>query len=434
MIAKFPVRSNQFFCHMRSIIAQNSRIIAVRNRYPPVHPLLKTRTDGIVCKLNIEGASAGSLHGYTFVAKDLFDVAGFVTGAGNPDWSETHAAASQNAKAVSDLLNAGAWLRGKSCTDELAYSIDGINVHYGAPLNPQFPDRVSGGSSSGSGSAVAARLVDFALGTDTGGSIRIPASYCGIYGFRPTHGRISLEGTVPLAPEFDTVGWLARDAELLKKCGMVLMQEAKAAEEKVAPSNQRSLNLLVATDLIGGTKENIRNAINAAIKHISKHFSQIENIELSQICGTDVVMHYRILQGWQAWKTHGNWIETTNPNFAPPIRERFELAKKVTTGEFEASSDYRTKLVKNLSALLASGTVLCLPTNWDLPPRLTASSDEFAQNRMENMKLTAIAPLAGMPQVTVPVRLTDTTKTGLSFMAGSGEDLTLLELCQTIGA
>src|SRR5215468_10273000 len=179
--------------------------------------------DGIVRPIRVEGASTGSLAGTTFVAKDLYDVGGYATGAGNPDWERTHAAPSKTAPVIERLLSAGATLVGKSCTDELAFSLDGINIHYGTPLNPRFPDRLPGGSSSGSVSAVAAGLTDFALGTDTSGSIRVPASYCGVYGFRPTHGVVPIDGVVPLSPSFDTVGWLARDARMLARCGRVVL-------------------------------------------------------------------------------------------------------------------------------------------------------------------------------------------------------------------
>ncbi len=108
---------------------------------------------------------------------------------------------------------------GKAITDELTYSLNGENIHYGTPVNPKAPGRIPGGSSSGSAVAVAGELADFALGTDCGGSVRAPASFCGIYGMRPSHGRISTAGVFRLAPRFDTVGWFARDGRLLELRG-----------------------------------------------------------------------------------------------------------------------------------------------------------------------------------------------------------------------
>src|SRR5436190_6782465 len=171
----------------------------------------------------LQGAPAGPLAGLTFAAKDLFDIAGHVTGAGNPDWLARHAPAERTAPLVQALVDAGATMVGKTHTDELSRGIFGENVHYGTPINPRAPGRVPGGSSSGSAVAVAGQLVDFALGTDTGGSVRVPASFCGIYGLRPSHGRLPFEGVLPQAPSFDTIGWFARTPDLLARIAGVLL-------------------------------------------------------------------------------------------------------------------------------------------------------------------------------------------------------------------
>ena len=159
----------------------------------------------------LQGAPGRPLSGLAFAAKDLFDIAGHVTGAGNPDWLALHSPASRTAPVVQALVDAGADMVGKTHTDELSRGILGENAHYGTPTNPNAPGRVPGGSSSGSAAAVAGGLVEFAIGTDTGGSVRIPASFCGIFGIRPSHGRLSLAGVVGQAPSFDTVGWFARE-------------------------------------------------------------------------------------------------------------------------------------------------------------------------------------------------------------------------------
>ena len=151
-----------------------------------------------MCRRDATGA--GLLDGLTFALKDLIDVAGCRTGAGNPDWLARQSPAERSATVVEKTLAAGATLVGKTITDELAFSLEGRNVHYGSPINPACPDRMCGGSSSGSGVAVAAGLVDFAIGTDTGGSVRVPASFLGVFGFRPSHGAVSLDGVVPFAP------------------------------------------------------------------------------------------------------------------------------------------------------------------------------------------------------------------------------------------
>src|SRR5271155_634032 len=177
-------------------------------------------------RLTVAPTAAGPLSGLTFAVKDLIDVAGTPTGGGNPDWLKAQEPAATSAPAVEALLAAGATLYGKTITDELAFGLEGVNAHYGTPVNPACPDRIPGGSSSGSGVAVAAGLVDFALGTDTGGSVRVPASFVGVFGFRPTHGAVSTAGVLPFAPSYDTVGWFARDAGVLRRVGETLLGPA----------------------------------------------------------------------------------------------------------------------------------------------------------------------------------------------------------------
>jgi len=171
----------------------------------------------------IEPTASGALSGLRFAAKDVFDVAGHPTGAGNPTWLATHPMPTAHSPVVAQLLAAGATLVGKVLTDELAYSLHGDNVHHGTPINSAAPDCVPGGSSSGSAAAVAAHLVDFALGTDTGGSTRVPASYTGLWGLRTTHGLVRAQGVVPLHPSFDTVTWLAHDSATFERVGAELL-------------------------------------------------------------------------------------------------------------------------------------------------------------------------------------------------------------------
>src|SRR5246500_3294753 len=175
--------------------------------------------------VHIEGRPGGTLSGLTFAAKDLCDVAGHPTGGGNPDWARSNPIPTRHSWAVQRLLDAGATLIGKTITDEVSLGIVGENAFYGTPVNPRAPGRVPGGSSSGSAAAVAAGICDTALGTDTGGSVRVPASFCGLYGIRPTHGRLPVSGMMPQAPSSDTTGWFARDTETLAKVASVILDD-----------------------------------------------------------------------------------------------------------------------------------------------------------------------------------------------------------------
>ncbi|MCC7528407.1 MAG: amidase [Candidatus Melainabacteria bacterium] len=380
------------------------------------------RFNGIIKELNVSGATKGSLSGLKFVAKDLFDVKGEVTGIGNPTWAKTHGPALANAWAVDRVLNAGATLVGKSCSDEFAFSVDGINVHFGAPDNPQYPDRIAGGSSSGSGSAVAAGLVDFALGTDTGGSIRVPASYCGIYGFRPSHGRIPVDGVVPLAPLLDAVGWFARNSLILETVGSVLLNENRSA---VFPKK-----LLIARDTFELISKRLKPAVEKAVEAFASKFAQAQDVHLEPYGWEGHAKLYRVFQGRQAWKIYGDWITQNDPYMCPSIKERFDFTKTVTEKDFEDATEFRNRIVSGFAELLAGDTVLCMPTTSDLPPLIDASEEDLLRNRARNMNLTGVAPLARVPEVCVPIPLTEKTTTGLSFLASHGNDMMLLNLCR----
>src|SRR5437773_8404836 len=212
-------------------------------------------------RFRIEGRAGGPLSGLTFVAKDLFDVAGHPTGGGNPDWAKTNPVPERHAWAVQTLLDAGADLIGKTITDEVSLGILGENPFYGTPVNPRAPGHVPGGSSSGSAAAVAAGLCDTALGTDTGGSVRVPARLCGLYGIRPTHGRLALTRMMGQAPTSDTTGWFARDAETFARVSSVMLGESIPAS--------MPLRLIIAVDAFGLAEPETTAALQPMVKKLS---------------------------------------------------------------------------------------------------------------------------------------------------------------------
>jgi amidase len=306
--------------------------------------------------LDVPGAAQGPLAGFTFAAKDLFDVAGHTTGSGNPTWLATHPPATATAPAVEALLNAGARLVGKTITDELAFSINGENAHYGTPLNTKAPQRIPGGSSSGSASAVAGGAVPLALGTDTGGSVRIPAAFCGIYGFRPTHGRIPLDGVTPLAPSFDVVGWFTRDADLLERVGRVLL--GLRGDEEV-----RSRSLLLVEDAFAMTEPSVRVALGPAIDAVTATLGSPRDVTLSADgLGEDWLNAFRTLQMHEIWRTHGAWITAHKPHFGPGVAERFAASSRVTDDAAAEADNFRTRVTEQMDSLLSNGDFLLLPT------------------------------------------------------------------------
>jgi amidase len=381
--------------------------------------------DGIVRRLDIAGAPAGPLAGTTFVAKDLYDVRGYPTGAGNPDWERTHESATATAPALEMVLAAGARLVGKSCSDELAFSLDGVNIHYGTPVNPRFPARLPGGSSSGSVSAVAAGLVDFALGTDTSGSIRVPASYCGVFGFRPSHGVVPMAGVVPLAPSFDTVGWLARDARMLARGGRVLLGGEVGA---------RGFDKLgVLDDAFDLVDERFVGPLREAVKSLQSVFKMTRDVRLSKDGFATWLDTFRTLKQWEAWQAHGSWIRAVHPRFAANIAASFESASKITGVERRRALGERERLLETLHRYLDVDTALCLPSAWTIAPLKTAPADELAANRVKDLTLGSVASLSGSPQVSIPI-VSDTYAIGLSFLGAPGEDARLLALAERLTA
>jgi len=213
----------------------------------------------------VRATDSGPLGGLSFAVKDLIDIDGHITGCGNPTWRRTHPPASVNAVCVDQLLEAGARCVGKTVTDELAFSLLGENHFYGTPLNPRAPGRVPGGSSSGSASAVARGLVDFALGTDTGGSVRVPANNCGVWGLRPSHGFVSVAGVNAFAPTFDTVGVLARNAQVLARVAETLLACDVVPDEEPA-----TIHLLEEAFSLADT--DVRKALDDPVGRLKRLF------------------------------------------------------------------------------------------------------------------------------------------------------------------
>jgi amidase len=374
----------------------------------------------------IAGAASGPLKGRTFATKDIFDIAGRVTGCGNPDWLASHAPAAKNATAVQKLLDAGARMIGKTITDELAFSLNGQNFHYGTPRNAVTPDRVPGGSSCGSASAVAHGVVDLALGSDTGGSVRIPACLNGIFGIRPTHDAVDSTGVMPLAASFDTVGWFARDARMLSRAGDVLLPPDRPGI---------ALNrIYIARDAFATADQPIADAVRSAIAKAA--LPVVAELDLASDVGglPEWLKRFRRLQPREIWTEHGAWIESRKPKFGPEIAERFALAKSVSATPEGDDQDFRARVAAHLDRVLGLDGVLLIPTAGTIAPRLDMSKDELVQFRDRTLTLTSIAGLGRLPQVQLPVGKVDGAAIGLSLIGPRGSDRALLALAEKIAA
>jgi amidase len=371
------------------------------------------------------GVSSGPLSGRRFAVKDLIDVAGEVTGGGNPDWRASHTPAVFHAPVVEKLLGAGATLIARTISDELAFSLDGRNEHYGTPVNPAAPERLPGGSSSGSAVAVAGGLVDFALGTDTGGSVRVPASFCGVYGFRPSHDPTALAGVVPFAPSFDTVGWFAREGALLAQVGDVLCD--RAAETPVPR------RLVHAADAFALADEAVRNATMAATEQIAQALCLPlgEAITLSEDGLLTWCATYQALQGDEIRRALGPWIARVKPRFGSNIAPRFASIENVSPPDVEAAAPRRNDLRARLDAVLAEA-IIVLPTAPILAPPRDIPEATLGTLYPRMLALASIASLAGLPQVSLPLAGVEGCPVGLSLIGSRGSDRALLRLAAAI--
>ncbi|WP_430160449.1 amidase [Paenibacillus algorifonticola] len=370
-------------------------------------------------ELTLPATHTGKLNGLRFAVKDVFAIKGHQSSAGNPDWLRTHEAAEDTASSIVRLLAAGAALTGAAHTDELMYSINGQNAHYGTPINPLAPDRIPGGSSSGSAVAVAAGAVDFALGTDTGGSVRVPSAYCGVYGFRPTHGAVAMDGVIPLAPSFDTVGWMARDSALLLKVGELLLA-AETADVKLFS------RLLIAEDAWSKADSASALQLRPFVAQLEAVIANAEQLMLAPEGLERWLEAFRTIQGLEIWQTHGEWITREQPAFGPGIAQRFHWASTLRKEDSEKKVEERRSIRAKLRELLGTNSLLVIPTIPGTAPDRDISGEAADKQRALTMQLCCIAGLSGLPQVTLPVGEVDGAPIGLSIIAGAGQDLKLL--------
>jgi amidase len=376
-------------------------------------------------RIEAQTAQDGPLAGLSFAVKDFFDIAGVPTGAGSPEWLATHPVPTASTPIYDRLLKAGGRMVGKTHTDELAWSLNGENAHYGTPVNPAAPGRIPGGSSSGSAAATAGGLVDFAIGSDTGGSVRLPASYCGVYGLRTTHGRIPLAGAVPLAPSYDTAGWFARTPEIMKTVGEVLLDHARAP--------RRVTKVLIASDLFASVDAEVRAALQPSVDRLVRLVGASEEVD---VAGGDLAAWrntFRVLQSQEAWAAQGAWIEATEPKLGPGVKERFAAASIMDPAEIAAAQTMRKIIVARVLSLLAEDTVLVLPTSPGIAPLLKTPDAVLDIFRARAIELLCASGHAGTPQLSIPVAMLDDCPIGLSIMGGRDCDEDLLQMAVELG-
>jgi amidase len=372
-------------------------------------------------------AGTGPLAGLCFGVKDLFDVAGYPTGGGSPIVLAMSGIKIRSAATVQRLLDAGARFVGKTVTDEFAFSMNGNNAHFGAPINGAAPDRISGGSSSGSASAVSNRLCDFALGSDTGGSVRAPASHCGLVGLRPTHGRVSLRGVLDLAPSFDTCGWFTRDASTFARVADVLLgADAAPFGAGFEP------RLLWPTDLWAQLSPAAMPSAEAAAARVTAVLGSAAPVTVVLDSFDAMYWHFRHQQGREAWTTDGPLIERYAPPLGPGVVDRFAWSRQVTDAQVAAAHAFRRVYTAHLAALLGGDGVLLMPTMPDIAPLRADAESTLEDYRNRAIRMLCVSGLSGFPQLSLPLAGRDGAPMGLSLLGPAGSDRTLVALAEQL--
>lgn len=375
-------------------------------------------------RFRIEGRAGGPLAGLTFAAKDLFDVAGRPTGAGNHDWARDHPVPSKHAWAVQTLLDGGATLVGKTITDEISLGILGENAFDGTPANPRAPGRVPGGSSSGSASAVAQGLCDTALGTDTGGSVRVPASFCGLYGIRPTHGSLPLDGMLAQAPSSDTTGWFARDAATFARVSSVMLGRSIPD-----PLPKR---LVVAVDAFGFADPGVAEALQPMVDRLAKLIGDVREETMAPPGLSVWARAQRTLQPWEGWLTFKDWIDRENPRFAFSVARNLTLASTIPAADRNWAALMRLEARARMAHLTRGDTIVCLPTTPFPAPPVNLAVAMLDPLRDRITCLASHGGLTGVPQVSIPGGTVGGLPVGLSIVGAHGRDAMLVRVAQAL--
>lgn len=372
----------------------------------------------------VPNAGSGPLSGLTLAVKDIFDVAGYPTGWGNPQKAAEAQAATRTAPAVQQLLDAGARFVGKTQTDELAFSLMGHNPHFPQPVNPAASDRVTGGSSSGSAAAVAGGLADIAIGSDTGGSIRAPASFCGLIGLRTTYGRIPLDGAMPLAPSFDTFGWFAKDIGTYEKVAEVLFAPHPL---KVL---LRPLHLPALDAFFLGEAEATEYRRMVTVTSMLLGEPRVGPALTNSV--DDLYWCFRKLQSHEAWTSHGRWISERDRGLGPGVKERFEFGSTIAAATAALEEKRRAGFRAELAEILGDDGVLVLPTVPGAAPLKSLTFDATQAYRERALHLLCLSGLSGFPQITLPIGSVDAAPFGISLLGPAGSDLALIRLGRRI--
>jgi len=367
-------------------------------------------------KDKIQTSYRGSLLNMRFLCKDMCHIKGFKTSCGNPDFYKHSQKGIENAPFLQKILNEGAILEGISICDEFFYSIIGENVHYGTPSNKNAPNCVPGGSSSGSAAALTQIDYDFTIGTDTGGSVRVPASFCGIYGFRPTHGRINLNKVYPMSESFDTLGWFSNNKLNMLKLGKLFFKNFE--ENKIDQKN-----ILIPIDIVDDLDNNIKSQF---YDYCEYRFKNLKKVKLSSYNKSELADCFRVIQGYEIKSNILPWIKKFNPKISNEINSRFEMVKNITENMYNDAVNLRKEFISALDQNLTNENVLIFPTTPFSAPIKGQSDKDLAELRKKVMEFTCIGGLSSRPQISIPKFKGGKGPIGLSVLGNKNADEMIL--------
>ena len=371
--------------------------------------------------VDVPRSSEGPLAGLTLAVKDIYPVAGYPNGWGSPTRLAEAEPDTGTQPAIQKLLDAGAEMKGKSQCDELCFSLNGVNAHYGSPVNGAAPDRIAGGSSSGSASLISNGVVDIATGSDTGGSVRAPASYCGLIGLRTTHGRISLAETMPLAPSYDCFGWFAKDAATYAKVGSVLL-----GEDEATTSLTRLIGVPDLDAQLLGDDEYIAYA--KAAEQVENHFDDEREFAPLPFDLMDAYWAFRKCQAAEAHESLGEWIASRKPDLGPGVKERFAYGASLSADEVNEAKAHRRAITAALEDMIGDDGLLIFPTSPSCAPLKTETDETLQTFREQALMLLCLSGNAGLPQISLPLCEVYGAPMGLSLMGPRGSDRRLIDI------
>ncbi|CAN8256794.1 unnamed protein product [Cochlearia groenlandica] len=391
-------------------------------------------------------AAKQSLSGLTFSISDSFDVKDYITGFGSPQWKKTHEAAEKTAVVVTTLLKNGATCVAKTIMEEMGFGITGENKHYGTPINPLMPSNVPGGCSSGSAVSVGAELVDFALGIDTTGGVRIPASFCGILGFRPSQGTVSSVGVLPNSQSLETVGWFARDPSVLCQVGHALLNLS-------AVTHKRQRSFIFADDLFEFSdipKQKSVHVVRKAIENLPgyqtpKHMNVGKYVassvpSLAEFCEQSgksqnsasalksLAAVMLSIQRHEFKTNHEEWSQACRSFLGPRFSNDVAAALKSRHESIKSLYRVKTEMRATIQSLLKEDGILVIPTVADPPPKLNTKNKNSLNEFLDrSYALSSIASMSGCCQVTIPLGKHGECPISVSFLTYYGGDKFLLD-------